>query len=228
MNAITSASPLSVPVEPAMATATSSCRRTTVTILMCDIVNSTRLSTRLPVETFRSLLLSYYAVCNGIVSRHNGMTVRYIGDGIMNVFGEPYTNGGTAFDAVRAGVHAANEKFEFDGEPYEVRMSAATGEVAVGTRIGSGPALQEAVFGIAPYVAARMQKLATPGSLVVDRRTHAEISAHFRTENLGQHQLRGFTQRQRIWKVISLKGIEQNSSSHELANGTGPESTCQV
>ena len=183
----------------------SDCFSSTVTVLMCDIVSSTRLSTTLPSKTLRSLLLNYYQICDDIVREHNGHTIQYTGDGILSVFGEPFAECGTASDAVCAGLSISNQEFCHYDHPYEVRVAASTGEIVTGINSGPKTASQDTIFGSAPFLVARLQALATPGSLLVDKSTYEQIDTHFKTSWTGIHNLRGFLQPQPAWLVRSKK-----------------------
>jgi len=186
------------------------CLHSTVTVLMCDIVSSTRLSTKLPAGIFRDLLLDYYRTCDDIVRIHNGRIVQYVGDGILCVFGAPFVESSTAIDAVQAGLNICQQDFYHRGIRYEIRVAASTGEIATGTGVGSGSALRDAVFGTVPYLAARLQSVTPPGSLIVDQRTFKQIDGHFSTHFLGPQELRGFEQPHLAWQVGTTKWISDN------------------
>ena len=98
--------------------------------------------------------------------------------------------------------------FEYGGQRYAVRVAASTGEVATGQRVGSGPALQEAVFGETPYVVSRLQALARARTLVVDSSTHSLVRSHFDTSEMGWFDLRGFRKRFHVWTVDGMKDLE--------------------
>ena len=186
----------------------SDCFSSTVTVVMCDIVSSTHLSTTLPCKTLRSLLLDYYRICDDIVREHNGRTLQYTGDGILSAFGTPFSESGTASDAVCAGLSISTQEFCYRDHPYEVRVAASTGEIVTGIQNGSKTTVQDTIFGSAPFLVARLQAIADPGSMLVDESTFEAIDTYFKTSWTGSHTLRGFPQPQSAWLVQS-KNMEQ-------------------
>lgn len=177
----------------------------TVTVLMCDIVSSTRLSTTLPGQTLRNLLLDYYRICDDIVREHNGHSIQYTGDGILSVFGGPFAEYGTAFDAVCAGLSISTRDFCHLDYSYEVRVAAATGEIVTGIESGSETVMKDTIFGSAPFLVARLQAVAAPGAMLVDKSTFEMIDDYFKTRWTGIHNLRGFPQPQPAWLIQSKK-----------------------
>ena len=124
------------------------------------------------------------------------------------MFGDTSTRDDTAFHAVRAGLKLARADFGYRTHRYAVRVAASTGVVATGQQVGNDDALQEPVFGETPYVASRLQALASPRTLVVDSSTHSLSRLHFDTSEVGWFELRGFRKQFQVWKVDGMKDLE--------------------
>jgi class 3 adenylate cyclase len=144
--------------------------RRQLTVMFCDIVGSTALSSRLDPEDMRELLLFYQSACANVVRTYDGYISRFFGDGILAYFGYPSAHEDDAERAVRAGLDiiaaVGHIKFRLDVK-LRMRIGIATGLVVVGDLIGEGAAEQTAVVGEPPNVAARLQALAEPDTVIV-------------------------------------------------------------
>src|SRR5262245_5744663 len=145
--------------------------RRQLTLLFCDLVDSTALSTRLDPEDLRQVIGSYQQVCALAIKFFEGHIARYVGDGILVYFGYPVAHENDAERAVRAAlgivdaVARGNEKFaRKKGVDLAVRVGIATGLVVVGDIVGKDALEQDAVVGKAPNLAARLLGLAPPNT----------------------------------------------------------------
>src|SRR5215510_9746348 len=131
-----------------------------------------------------------------------------MGDGILVYFGYPRAHEDDAERAVRAGLDsiAAVGRLDIKSARLQARAGAATGLVIVGDLIGEGSAQEQSVVGETPNLAARLQALATPSSLVVAASTRQQIGELFELEDLGPRQLAGFSEAQRAWRVLGESG----------------------
>src|SRR5262249_54407420 len=134
----------------------------------CDLVGSTALSTKLDLEDLRSVIGAYHQCVAETVARFDGFVAKYMGDGVLVYFGYPQAHEDDAERAVRAGLDivAVMERLRAP-EPLKVRIGIATGLVVVGDLIGERASQEHAVVGDTPNLAARLQALAQPGSIVV-------------------------------------------------------------
>jgi len=173
---------------------TSEAERRQLTVMFCDLVGSTALSERLDPEDLRDVITSYQDVAAKAIDAYGGYIARYMGDGLLIYFGYPKAHERDAERAVRAGLEIiANMagRVALDGSPLEVRVGAATGMVVAGDIIGTGASEEHAVLGDTPNLAARLQGLAEPGTLVIASSTLTLAGKGFRSADLGEHKLKG-------------------------------------
>jgi class 3 adenylate cyclase len=131
-----------------------------------------------------------------------------MGDGVLIYFGCPEAHEDDAKRAVRAGIAAIRAVSKLPTpEPLSVRLGIASGLVIVGDLIGTGAAQERGVVGETPNLAARVQALAPPGTLVIANSTRRQIGALFEIEDLGPHQLVGFAEPQHAWRVVGESGV---------------------
>jgi class 3 adenylate cyclase/predicted ATPase len=177
--------------------ARSAAERRQLTVMFCDLVGSTALAARLDPEDLRAVISGYQQTCNEIIRRYEGHVAKFMGDGVLAYFGYPQAHEDDAERAVRAGLDlskAIGQLTTDDGEALSVRAGIATGQVVVGDLIGEGAAQEEAVIGETPNLAARLQALAAPGSVVISRRTRRLVGGLFELADLGPRRLKGFAE----------------------------------
>ena len=144
--------------------------RRQLTVMFADLVGSTELSRRLDPEEMDELLRAYQNAVAGEVARFEGHVAKFMGDGVLAYFGWPSAHEDEAERAVRAGlaaVEAVGRLATPTGEPLAARVGIATGLVVVGGLVGEGAAQEQAIAGETPNLAARLQALAEPGTVLV-------------------------------------------------------------
>jgi class 3 adenylate cyclase len=195
--------------------------RRQLTVMFCDLVGSTPLSTRFDPEDLREIVGVYHRCVTDTVGRFGGFVAKYMGDGVLIYFGYPEAHEDDAERAARAGlgVIAAVGRLATP-ESLNVRIGIATGLVVVGDLIGAGAAQERGVVGETPNLAARLQALARPGTLVVADSTRKQIGTLFEIEDLGPQPLAGFAEPQRAWRVVGESGVV--SRFEALRSGTTP------
>jgi class 3 adenylate cyclase len=179
--------------------------RRQLTVMFCDLVGSTELSTRLDPEDMRDVIRAYQDACSSAVSRHRGFVAKFMGDGVLAYFGYPRAHEDDAERAVRAGLEIASAVAELSaraGEPLQARVGIATGLVVVGDLIGEGPAQEQAVVGDTPNLAARLQTLAEPGGVLIAKSTRRLIGGTFELSALGPQTIKGFKDEVPAWAVL--------------------------
>jgi class 3 adenylate cyclase len=182
--------------------------RRQLTVMFCDLVGSTPLSTRFDPEDLREIVGAYYRCVADTVGRFGGFVAKYMGDGVLVYFGYPEAHEDDAERAARAGLAVIDAVGGLaTQEPLKVRIGIATGLVVVGDLIGAGAAQERGVVGETPNLAARLQALARPGTLVVADSTRRQIGALFEIEDLGRQPLAGFAEAQRAWRVVGESGV---------------------
>ena len=195
--------------------------RRQLTVMFCDLVGSTPLSTRFDPEDLREIVGAYHRCVADTVGRFGGFVAKYMGDGVLIYFGYPEAHEDDAERAVRAGLATIEAVSELSTpEPLNVRIGIGTGLVVVGDLIGAGAAQERGVVGETPNLAARLQGLARPGTLVVAETTRRQIGTLFEIEDLGPQLLAGFGEPQPAWRVIGASGVF--SRFEALRSGTTP------
>jgi len=206
------ATPASAPTPvPAPAQA----ERRQLTVMFCDLVGSTALSTGMDPEDLRDVIASYQNRCSAAIRRYDGFVAKYMGDGILAYFGYPRAYEDEAERSVRAGLDIVNAMAELNaavprppGVELAVRIGIATGPVIVGDQIGEGTASETAVVGETPNLAARLQALAQPNHIFVSSATRAMLGDQFELEDLGAYELKGFPEPAPVWRVLSARDVE--------------------
>jgi class 3 adenylate cyclase/tetratricopeptide (TPR) repeat protein len=206
------------PDAPAPSTDT---ERRQLTVMFCDLVGSTALSTRHDPEDLRELIGDYHRAVADTVGRLDGFVAKYMGDGVLIYFGYPQAHEDDAERAVRAGLAVIEAVGKLPGrEDLSVRLGIATGLAVVGDLIGEGAAQERGVVGETPNLAARLQALAAPNALVIGEATRRQIGGLFDLEDLGAQQLAGFTDPQRALRVLGESG--EVSRFEALRSGETP------
>jgi class 3 adenylate cyclase len=175
----------------------SEAERRQLSVMFCDLVGSTALSARLDPEDMRAVLSAYQEACAEVVRRWGGHVAKFMGDGVLAYFGWPRAHEDDAERAVRSGLELVEAigRRSADGTRLAVRVGVATGQVVVGDLVGEGAAQKEAVVGETPNLAARLQGLAAPGSVVISQATRRLVGGLFELADLGPQRLKGFADR---------------------------------
>ena len=185
--------------------------RRQVTVMFCDLVDSTKLSGELDPEDMNAVIRSYQDACGGGIARFDGFLAKLMGDGVLAYFGFPQAHEDNAERAVRAAlaiVHAISQMTTPCGRQLHVRIGIASGLVVVGDIVGTGVAREQAIVGETPNLAARIQALAAVDTVYVSQSTYRLIGRIFDVEDRGEHTLKGFSQPQPLWRVCGNSGIE--------------------
>jgi class 3 adenylate cyclase len=171
--------------------------RRQLTVMFCDLVGSTALSTRFDPEDLRELIGAYHRAVAETVNRFDGFVAKYMGDGVLIYFGYPQAHEDDAERAVRAGLAVIEAVGRLPvRQDLRVRLGIATGLAVVGDLIGEGAAQERGVVGETPNLAGRLQALATPGTLVIGEATRRQVGGLFHLADLGPQALAGFTEAQ--------------------------------
>jgi class 3 adenylate cyclase len=197
-------------VTPTEAQPQHSAERRQLTVMFCDLVGSTRLSASMDPEDLREIIRAYHQTCAEVITKTGGFVAQYLGDGILAYFGYPQAHEDDAERAVRAGLAliAAVTKLKADVTALPVRIGIATGVVVVGDLIGEGSAQQQTVVGETPNLAARLQTLAEPDTVVISGSTHRLLGKLFEYRPLGSVFVKGFSDPVAVWQVIGASAVE--------------------
>ena len=198
----------SAPAVTAAAPAPADAERRQLTVMFCDLVGSTALSTRHDPEDLRELIDDYHRAVSETVGRFDGFVAKYMGDGVLIYFGYPQAHEDDAERAVRAGLAVIEAVGRLPARQHlSVRLGIATGLAVVGDLIGEGAAQERGVVGETPNLAARLQGLAAPNTLIVGEATRRQVGGLFDVADLGPQALAGFAEPQPAWRVIGESGM---------------------
>jgi class 3 adenylate cyclase/predicted ATPase len=179
--------------------------RRQITVMMCDLVDSTALWSQLDPEELRNVLHDYRKVTTAQIERFDGYAAVVVGDSVMAYFGYPRARQYDAERAVRAGLGIIEELAEARIRPelpLRVRIGIATGIVIVGDLIGEGSSQQEAITGVTPNLAARLRGIAAANRIVIAAETRRLLGDLFELADLGPHQLKGIPKPVRAWQIV--------------------------
>jgi class 3 adenylate cyclase/predicted ATPase len=183
--------------------------RRQVTVVFSDLVGSTALSARIDPEDLREIISAYQKCVAETVQRYGGFVAKYMGDGVLVYFGYPQAHEDDAERAVRAGLELIQAVGGLkSGTPLQTRVGIATGLVVVGDLIGSGEAQERGIVGATPNLAARLQGLAEPNSVVIAESTRNLLGNLFEIEDLGARDLKGIAGPARAWRTLRPSGVE--------------------
>ncbi|MET4070715.1 class 3 adenylate cyclase/predicted ATPase [Bradyrhizobium sp. S3.2.6] len=182
---------------------TDTAERRHVTVMFADLVGSTALSARMDPEDLREVITTYQTCVANTVCRFGGYVARYMGDGVLIYFGYPAAHEDDAERAVQAGVALIDAVDTLSApEPLQVRVGVATGLVVVGDLIGSGEAQQRGIVGETPNLAARLQSLAEPNTVVIAEDTRRLLGNLFELRDLGPKDLKGIARPVRAFAAL--------------------------
>jgi class 3 adenylate cyclase/predicted ATPase len=185
-----------------------------MTVMFCDLVDSTPLAELFDPEDFREVLSGYQHACARAIERFNGYTAKYVGDGLVAYFGYPRAHEDDALRAVHAGlgiieeVEALNARQrDLRNVSLQVRIGLDTGIVVAG-QMGAGEMREHlAIVGETPHIAARLESIAQPGSVMISEATRALIEDYFETKPQGVTALKGVSRTIGVHKVIRRSGV---------------------
>ena len=193
--------------------------RRQVTVMFSDLVGSTALSARMDPEDLREVILAYQKCVAGTVQRFGGFVAKYMGDGVLVYLGYPQAHEDDAERAVRAGLELIGAVRALKSNaPLQTRVGIATGLVVVGDLIGSGEAQERGIVGETPNLAARLQGIAEPNTVVIAEATRKLLGNLFELRDLGPKDLKGITGPARAWAALRASSVE---GRFEALHGSG-------
>ena len=186
-----------------------------LTVMFCDLVDSTGIAARLDAEEWRDLVGGYLDAASAAVAEMGGHVAKKLGDGLMALFGYPVAQENDSERAARAALSIQRALAELN------RKNVGTGKPALTARIGieTGPVVVDAageIFGDAPNVAARVQALAEPGAVLVTARVQRQVAGLFVAEERGSHTLKGVPESTVLFRLVRASGGGRRSGSRHL------------
>jgi class 3 adenylate cyclase/predicted ATPase/DNA-binding winged helix-turn-helix (wHTH) protein len=228
--------PLSAPA-PARPAASGGAERRQLTVLCCDVVDSTTLAGQLDPEDFCDVMERYHAACTAVIQRYGGHVAQYLGDRLLAYFGWPQAHE----DAARRAVYAAlvlvtairdlgTGLLQDYGHCLAIRMGLHTGLVVVGGGAGD-PLYSQLAIGATPHLATKIQGLAAPETVVISAATHALVQGFFVCEPLGDYALPGLPAPSALYHVRGVSGARGRldiAMSQQLTPFVGREAELAV
>src|SRR5215510_9945597 len=197
--------PVVAPAGPPADTA----ERRQVTVMFSDLVGSTALSARMDPEDLRELISAYQKCAAEAVRRFGGFVARYMGDGVLVYFGYPEAHEDDAERAVRAGLELIALVIALKATAsLQTRVGIATGLVVVGDLTGSGEAQERGIVGETPNLAARLQEIAEPNTVVIAEATRSLLGNLFELRDLGIRDLKGIAGPVHTWLALRASTVE--------------------
>ena len=186
-----------------------SAERRQLSVMFCDLVGSTSISSRLDPEDLGALIRGYQSSVATAIKQFGGFIASYVGDGVLIYFGWPEASEEDAERAIRAAlaVVATISRASFGAERLKVRIGIATGLVVVGELIGSGEARQRTAIGETPNLASRLQGLAAPDGIMIDATTRHRIGGLFDCDDCGMTELKGISEPVQVWRVVGEAAV---------------------
>jgi class 3 adenylate cyclase/predicted ATPase len=208
--------------RPSSVSAIPEAERRQLTVLFCDLVGSTALSAQLDPEDLREVVRAYQDTCAKVIARFEGSIAQYLGDGLLVYFGYPLAHEDDAPRAVRAGLGMLEALEQLNGRLTQergvqvaVRVGIHTGLVVVG-EVGGGTRQEQLALGETPNLAARLQAVAAPNTLVISATTLQLLGGFFACQPLGTPPLKGQAQPLAVYRVL----YESMASSRLEATGS--------
>ena len=207
--------PANVETSPISASIEATGERRYLTVMFCDLVGSTSISAGLDAEEWRDLVGAYLDAASAAVTEMGGHVAKKLGDGLMSLFGYPVAQENDAERAARAALSIQRALAEVN------RKNAGAGKPALNARIGieTGPVVVDAageIYGDAPNIAARVQALAEPGTVVVTARVQRQVAGLFVAEDRGSHELKGVPEPVTLFRLVRASGGGRRSGQRRL------------
>ena len=203
------AAPSTPAISPPAQSHTSDAERRQLTVLFCDLVDSTPLASQLDPEDLREVVRAYQEACAKVIARFEGHIAQYLGDGLLVYFGYPLAHEDDAQRAVRTGLGIVEALDQLNtrlgqerGVHLAVRLGIHTGLVVVGED-GGGTRQEQLALGETPNLAARLQGIAAPDTVVISAATLQLLGGFFAYQSLGPHLLRGLPQPLEVYQVLA-------------------------
>ncbi|MCZ6874986.1 MAG: AAA family ATPase, partial [bacterium] len=200
----------SPPPEPP----TPDAERRQLTVMFCDLADSTHLSGQLDPEDLRDVIRAYQSTSAEVIERFDGHIAQHLGDGLMVYFGWPQAHEDDAQRAVHAGLgileamQGLNVRLGQDkGIRLAVRIGIHTGLVVVG-EIGKGASQEHLALGETPNIASRIEGVAEPDTVAISDATYQLVQGYFVDVDLGHHTLKGVDDPQQVYRVVGGSGAQ--------------------
>jgi class 3 adenylate cyclase/tetratricopeptide (TPR) repeat protein len=193
------------PAAPARGGSPDEGERRHLTVMFCDVVDSTALSMQYDPEDLREIIRSFQDVCVGVVKRYEGFVAQHLGDGLLIYFGYPVAHENNSERAVHAGLGIIEAIAALQPRPglrLQVRIGIATGPIVIGDLVSAGANIEKVAVGQTPNLAARLQSLAAPNTVVISPHAYRMLGQRFECREMGVHTLKGIPEPVLVREVI--------------------------
>ncbi len=197
-----------------------------LTVLFCDLAGSTEIAARLDPEEWRETVAGYQRAAGEAITRFGGHVAKYLGDGVMAFFGYPEAHDNDAERAARAGLTILEAICKLNEEAAHAKLSARIGVDSGAVVVGAGAGKETDAFGDAPNIAARVQAVAEPGTVLITDAVHRLVAGLFVVEDRGAQALKGIERSTQLYRVIQpsgVRGLEAAASARGLTPFVGRE-----
>src|SRR5215468_3217920 len=191
----------------------SEAERRQLTMMFCDLVDSTKLSSQLDPEEYREVVRAYQRVCTDVIQRYDGHIAQLLGDGLLIYFGYPQAHEDDAHRAVRTGLGILNALGDLNqglqqakGLQLAIHMGIHTGLVVVG-QMGEQGRQEQLALGEVPNIASRIEGLAASNTMAISEATYRLIQGYFECQDLGAQTLRGVAEPLHVYRVLQESGV---------------------
>ncbi|MGE0822974.1 MAG: adenylate/guanylate cyclase domain-containing protein [Candidatus Binatia bacterium] len=192
--------------------------RRQLTVMFIDLVGSTTLSQQLDAEDYHARVIAYQSACHQVIAHYEGHIAQYLGDGVLVYFGYPTAHEDDAVRAVRSGLEIVTAVRQLAyTPPLQVRIGIHTGPVVI-SEIGAGEHTEKLALGETPNIAARLQGLAEPDTVVISAATQQLVEGLFESQDLGPHTLKGISTPLSMYQVVKESATQ---SRFEIAVSKG-------
>ena len=199
---------------PPTSSFTPDAERRQLTVMFCDLADSTTLSGQLDPEDLREVIRAYQADCCEVIQRYEGYIAQYLGDGLLVYFGWPLAHEDDAQRAVHAGLGiieamgALNTRLvQVKGVRLAVRIGIHVGPVVVG-QIGGGGRHEQLALGETPNIAARLESMAQPDTVMISDTAWRLVAGYFTYDDLGSYTLKGMATPMQVYRVQGRSGAQ--------------------
>ena len=193
-----------------------------LTVLFCDLVGSTEIAGHLDPEEWREIVGEYHRAAAQAIERFGGHVAQYLGDGVMAYFGYPEAHDNDAERAARAGLAILDAISKLNEHPTHPKLSARVGIDSGTVVVGAGAGKDTDVFGDTPNIAARVQTVAAPGTVLITDAVHRLVSGLFVVEDRGAQALKGIERPVQLYRVVQPSGVRGRLEAAAAARGLTP------
>jgi len=193
-----------------------------LTVLFCDLVGSTEIASHLDPEEWREIVADYHRAATQAIQRFGGTVAQYLSDGVIAYFSYPEAHDNDAERAARAGLAILDAISKLNEQPERPKLAARIGIEAGAVVVGAGSNREADVFGDTPNIAARVQAVGQPGTVMITDAVHRLVSGLFVVEDCGAQALKGVERPIQLYRVVRPSGVRGRLEAAAASHGLTP------